>query len=363
MTAPPPQTPGVCNAYVPSDTVMNRLLYVVNYITAQASAASGRKLAPLHRLLACVPRSSSSKTPLHSLLPAATDSQAAQCSSCSSGVACAECEAGSAGHVCHPGQPAQPGQDGAQQPQRLGLCGENAALLLPALQREAVPGCRSASSASCSSKEGTQYLPGSSLSAAVLTRSPQCCWPCSTGCPTRQAKRQALEQAETTVSDAADLLQWANLVQQLTNRYPKAATMVLLDLLNEPDSQYLAWDWGWNTPGATQLYLQGMDAIAAVNPCELLAILIWRPAVGQLSQTAGPESGAGKRLMPPARFARHEQHCCRGPLCAQLCTVHSCLLTVSLELPSLLTASSPPGTAMQLALPGGRQPCCRMNVA
>ena len=45
--------------------------------------------------------------------------------------------------------------------------------------------------------------------------------------------------------------------------------MVLLDLLNEPDSQYLAWDWGWNTPGATELYLKGMDAIAAVNPCAL----------------------------------------------------------------------------------------------
>ena len=70
-------------------------------------------------------------------------------------------------------------------------------------------------------------------------------------------------------ADLCSGLQWASLVQTLTNRYPKAATMVLLDLLNEPDSQYLAWDWGWNTPGATELYLKGMDAIAAVNPCAL----------------------------------------------------------------------------------------------
>ena len=106
----------------------------------------------------------------------------------------------------------------------------------------------------------------------------------------------------------ADLLpglQWASLVQTLTNRYPKAATMVLLDLLNEPDSQYLAWDWGWNTPGATELYLKGMDAIAAVNPCalpRLCAAPAGRNIVPSQKQTAkkSMEQKREKRRRVPA---------------------------------------------------------------
>ena len=87
-------------------------------------------------------------------------------------------------------------------------------------------------------------------------------------------------------------MQWASLVQTLTNRYPKAATMVLIDLLNEPDSQYLAWDWGWNTPGATELYLKGMDAIAAVNPCALPCCVY--SAVRWYLGGAMPDAGLGR---------------------------------------------------------------------
>ena len=61
--------------------------------------------------------------------------------------------------------------------------------------------------------------------------------------------------------------QWADLVAQLTARYPDAAARVLVDILNEPDSFQLQWQAqdGAGLPGAGDLYLAAMDAVYAVN--------------------------------------------------------------------------------------------------
>ena len=78
---------------------------------------------------------------------------------------------------------------------------------------------------------------------------------------------------DSSSADTCCCLQWASLVQKLTNTYPNAATKVLLDILNEPDSQYLSWNWGnRGSLSASQLYLKGMDAIAAGNPCAPLSL-------------------------------------------------------------------------------------------
>ena len=140
-------------------------------------------------------------------------------------------------------------------------------------------------------------------------------------------------------------MQWASLVQTLTNRYPKAATMVLIDLLNEPDSQYLAWDWGWNTPGATELYLKGMDAIAAVNPCALPCCVC--SAVRWCLRSAVPSSGLARAepfkwgAIQHLRSFHHAgagglaeggrmlcllaatMHCAHGQLQLQVCSCHA----------------------------------------
>ena len=59
---------------------------------------------------------------------------------------------------------------------------------------------------------------------------------------------------------------WTDLATRLTQRYPIAASMSLIDILNEPD----AWGVGWTPqngkPGYGDMSLRVMDALHAVNP-------------------------------------------------------------------------------------------------
>ena len=66
--------------------------------------------------------------------------------------------------------------------------------------------------------------------------------------------------------------QWADLVAQLTAKYPNAAARIFVDILNEPDSFQLQWQAQADAglPGAGDLYLAAMDAVYPVNNGETL---------------------------------------------------------------------------------------------
>lgn len=61
-------------------------------------------------------------------------------------------------------------------------------------------------------------------------------------------------------------MQWVSLAQQLVQRYPVAASMTMLDILNEPESKNIGWNYGGPIGGATNMYLRAMDALYKVAP-------------------------------------------------------------------------------------------------
>lgn len=64
--------------------------------------------------------------------------------------------------------------------------------------------------------------------------------------------------------------QWVTLVQQLVNKYPQAAKMTMLDLLNEPDYKRIGWTYGGPWNGMANSYLRAMDALYKVAPSKPL---------------------------------------------------------------------------------------------
>ena len=78
-----------------------------------------------------------------------------------------------------------------------------------------------------------------------------------------------------------DPIKWAQYWGQLAtaiSQDPDTAAYVMMDILNEPDSQKLRWEPINGLPGVGDLYLAGMQAIYDVNPNFLLLI----EGVGQI---------------------------------------------------------------------------------
>lgn len=61
---------------------------------------------------------------------------------------------------------------------------------------------------------------------------------------------------------------------------PLSSAYVLVDILNEPDSQNLRWEAQSGLPGVMDLYLNAMDAITSVKPSQLMLI----EGLGQVGQ-------------------------------------------------------------------------------
>ena len=80
--------------------------------------------------------------------------------------------------------------------------------------------------------------------------------------------------------------------------------------------QYMASDWGWNTLGATELYLKGMDAIAAVNPCAPPRLIEIVPSRRFQERNRKVPAWNWGWITPGAVPDGHARHCCRQPLCA-----------------------------------------------
>lgn len=78
---------------------------------------------------------------------------------------------------------------------------------------------------------------------------------------------------DTTAIDDPDgwVQYWRRLAQSIKND-AVSAPWVMFDILNEPDSQDLLWEASGGKPGAGDLYLRAMDAIASVNPSQVMAI-------------------------------------------------------------------------------------------
>lgn len=72
---------------------------------------------------------------------------------------------------------------------------------------------------------------------------------------------------------------WADLATQISQD-PDTAAYVMMDILNEPDSQKLRWEAVDGLPSTGDLYLAGMQAIYDVNPNFLFFI----EGVGQIGQ-------------------------------------------------------------------------------
>ena len=59
------------------------------------------------------------------------------------------------------------------------------------------------------------------------------------------------------------LLQWTDLMTQLSVKYPDAAARCICDFLNEPDFGNLRWEAqpSQGLPGMKDMYLNAMDAV------------------------------------------------------------------------------------------------------
>ena len=63
------------------------------------------------------------------------------------------------------------------------------------------------------------------------------------------------------------LLQWTDLMTQLSVKYPDAAARCICDFLNEPDFGNLRWEAqpSAGLPGMKDMYLNAMDAVYNVT--------------------------------------------------------------------------------------------------
>ena len=59
---------------------------------------------------------------------------------------------------------------------------------------------------------------------------------------------------------------WVDLTTRLTKQYPRAASMSLIDILNEPDAWGVGWTPANGKPGYGDMALTIMDALYKVNP-------------------------------------------------------------------------------------------------
>ena len=59
---------------------------------------------------------------------------------------------------------------------------------------------------------------------------------------------------------------WTDLATRLTRQYPQAASMALIDILNEPDAWGVGWTPANGKPGYGDMALTIMDALYKVNP-------------------------------------------------------------------------------------------------
>jgi hypothetical protein len=55
-------------------------------------------------------------------------------------------------------------------------------------------------------------------------------------------------------------------VAALPNFHSDLKNRIFVDVMNEPDSMDIKWEWHHNRPGAHQLYLQTADALHSITP-------------------------------------------------------------------------------------------------
>ena len=86
----------------------------------------------------------------------------------------------------------------------------------------------------------------------------------------------------TVIEDPAQWVKYWSQLMTSIKQDPLTAAYVLVDIMNEPDSQKIRWEAQGSLPGAKDLYLDAMDAISAVIPTQIMLI----EGTGQVGEVA-----------------------------------------------------------------------------